>query len=406
MNPLRAASSFAVMFATACHSAPAPGVPSFTGDVAFLGAHVSTIVLTAPDGARVALVPAYQGRVMTSTTGDGDRSFGWLNRELIASEHFVEHMNGFGGEDRFWIGPEGGQFSVFFKGGTEFALADWYTPAPIDTEPFDVVEQSPTHAVFGRRFALDNRAGTHFDVEVRREVRLCDASEVLAKLGIQRDAAVHAVSFETENTLTNRGPATWTKDTGLLSIWILGMFNASPGATVLVPFVTGPEAALGPIVNDEYFGKVAADRLHVDADRGLIAFRGDARSRGKIGIGPRRVKPVLGSWDSERGVLTLIEFTPPAGATDYVNSLWKLQDRPFGGDVVNSYNDGPSSPGGKGFGNFYELESSSPALALAPGAAATHVHRTTHLVGPRAALAAIARQVLGADLDALAAASH
>ncbi len=102
-----------------------------------------------------------------------------------------------------------------------------------------------------------------------------------------------------------------------------------------------------------------------------------------------------------REVLTIVEFSRPAGATDYVNSLWRLQDDPFGGDVVNSYNDGPATPGGKGFGDFYELESSSPALALAPGAAATHVHRTLHLTGPRPALAKIALAVLGADLDAL-----
>ena len=40
-------------------------------------------------------------------------------------------------------------------------------------------------------------------------------------------------------------------------------------------------------------------------------------------------------------------------------------------------------------------------VALAPGQSATHVHRTTHLVGDRAQLAAIAKAVLGADLDAL-----
>ena len=31
-------------------------------------------------------------------------------------------MNGFGGEDRFWLGPEGGQFSIFFKKDDPFDL--------------------------------------------------------------------------------------------------------------------------------------------------------------------------------------------------------------------------------------------------------------------------------------------
>ena len=29
-----------------------------------------------------------------------------------------EHVNVFGGEDRFWLGPEGGQYSIFFVKGT------------------------------------------------------------------------------------------------------------------------------------------------------------------------------------------------------------------------------------------------------------------------------------------------
>ncbi|MBZ0151569.1 MAG: hypothetical protein K8J09_08565 [Planctomycetes bacterium] len=384
----------------ACQGTRPAAVDAYTADRDFLAAHVDTLELAGPDGARVLLVPAYQGRVMTSTTGGGDSS-GWLNRELIASRRFVEHMNGFGGEDRFWIGPEGGQFSVFFAPGTQFALADWFTPAPIDTEPFAVVEHDASHAVFTRSFSLRNRAGTRFDVAVQREVVLGDAGAALARLGAPAAAGVRGVAFETRNTLTNTGTEPWTKSGGLLSIWILGMFQAAEQAMVLVPFERGSEAERGPIVNDEYFGRIAADRLHIDAARGLVLLRGDARSRGKIGLGPRRARSVLGSWDGAREVLTIVEFSRPAGATDYVNSLWRLQDDPFGGDVVNSYNDGPATPGGKGFGDFYELESSSPALALGPGAAATHVHRTLHLTGPRPALAKIALAVLGADLDAL-----
>ena len=56
--------------------------------------------------------------------------------ELIASGKIQPHMNAFGGEDRFWMGPEGGQFSIFFAKGAKFELADWFTPAPFDTQPF------------------------------------------------------------------------------------------------------------------------------------------------------------------------------------------------------------------------------------------------------------------------------
>ena len=67
---------------------------------------------------------------------------------------------------------------------------------------------------------------------------------------------VGLVAFESENRLTNTGQEPWEKETGLLSIWILGMFPPSDGATVVIPFTPGPEEDLGPVVNDAYFGKV------------------------------------------------------------------------------------------------------------------------------------------------------
>jgi len=50
--------------------------------------------------------------VLTSTAdGLGGASFGWINRELIASGRLQPHMNAFGGEDRFWMGA--GRRAVF-----------------------------------------------------------------------------------------------------------------------------------------------------------------------------------------------------------------------------------------------------------------------------------------------------
>ena len=104
--------------------------------------------------AKVAVAPAWQGRVMTSTAGAmPGLSFGWINRELIASGKLLPHMNPFGGEDRFWMGPEGGQFSIFFAKGAKFEFADWFTPALFDTLPFKVVRQSKDKAVFASEFA-------------------------------------------------------------------------------------------------------------------------------------------------------------------------------------------------------------------------------------------------------------
>ncbi len=78
--------------------------------------------------------------------------------------------------------------------------------------------------------------------------------------------------------------------------------------------------------------------------------------------------------------------------------MWEIQRDPYKGDVVNSYNDGAPAPGQPPLGPFYELETSSPALALDSGERYTHVHRTFHLVGREADLDPIARATLKAGL--------
>jgi len=147
---------------------------SFGDDTAFLKSHTDLIVLSDEKGlAKVAVAPAWQGRVMTSTAGsDAGPSFGWINRELISSGKLAPHMNAFGGEDRFWMGPEGGQFSIFFAKGAKFEFADWFTPAVFDTLPYKVVHQSRDQAVFASAFTLTNYSGTQFEVAVNRVVRL------------------------------------------------------------------------------------------------------------------------------------------------------------------------------------------------------------------------------------------
>ena len=197
--------------------------------------------------------------------------------------------------------------------------------------------------------------------------------------------------------MTNAGDAPWQSESGLPSIWILGQFNPSPTTTIAIPFIPGAEAALGPVVNDAYFGKVPGDRLVVrDA---VLLFRADGQYRSKIGIPPARALPLAGSYDSSAHVLTLVQYTRPADASRYVNSMWGIQKEPFKGDVVNSYNDGPPAPGKPPLGPFYELETSSPALALAAGQSYTHVHRTFHFVGPEAELDRIARATLKVGLS-------
>ena len=375
----------------------------FKDDLAFLKRLTKVVVLSDKKGrAQLAVNPDMQGRVMTSTAGGaGGLSFGWINRELLSSGQTNPHMNAFGGEDRFWLGPEGGQFSLFFKKGDPFDLDHWFTPPPINEGGYDIVSQDQGKIHFRKAMQLVNYSGTTFDLEVNRVVRLLEVKEVEA-LGVPLPKGVKMVAFQSDNKITNTGTNPWAKETGLLSVWILGMFNPSPATTIVIPFKPGPETDLGSIVNDAYFGKAPSNRLVIKW--GVLFFKGDGAYRSKIGISPWRAKPFAGSYDAANSVLTIVNFTLPENVTDYVNSMWQIQDNPFAGDAVNSYNDGPASPGAKPLGSFYELESSSPAASLKPGETLGHVHTTIHFQGKEEALDTIAKQVLGVGIAEIGAA--
>jgi hypothetical protein len=370
---------------------------SFGDDVAFLTEHTDAFVLT-KGASRVAVVPQYQGRVMTSTSGGADGlSLGWVNRKLIASGTFEQHINVFGGEDRFWLGPEGGQYAIFFAPGTEFTLDDWFTPAPIDTEPYKLVRKLDDSALFRHDFALTNKSGTTLQVGVDREICLLDRAAAVDTVGMAIPDGVSVVAYETRNRVTNAGDSAWKKETGLLSIWILGMYNPSDGTTMVIPIRPGPEAQLGYKVNDTYFGKIPADRLVVKDD--IMFFKGDGKQRGKLGVNPQRSKGVAGSYDAANRVLTVVWFNQPKEYVGYVNNMWELQKEPYSGDAIMSYNDGPLGPGLPPLGPFYELETSSPALALYPNESYLHVHRTIHMQGAEADLNAIAQKMFGVGLE-------
>jgi hypothetical protein len=357
----------------------APSGP-FASDLSFLRQHTDVVLLSNASGGQVAIAPGYQGRVMTSTTGGSNApSFGWLGQAAIAARARQPHMNVFGGEDRFWLGPEGGQYSLYFKGGDPFDLDHWQVPEAFDWGPWEIASQNEGSIRFHKRMALVNYSGARIELTVDRTIRLLTDAEIATNLGASPGPAVQRVAFESSNTVTNTGTAAWEPKSGLISIWILGMFTPTPTTTIAIPFAPGSEASLGPIVNDAYFGKVPPDRLIVRGN--TIFFRGDGHYRSKIGLSPSRALPIAASYDTSRAILTFVQYTRPEDASRYLNSMWEIQREPYKGDVLNSYNDGPPGPGKPPLGPFYELESSSPALSLAPGQQYTHVHRTLHLVG-------------------------
>jgi hypothetical protein len=361
----------------------------------FLKKHVETIELKKGNSALV-LVPQWQGRVMTSTSeGVSGFSFGWINHELISSGRPFPHINPFGGEERLWLGPEGGQYSIFFRKGDEFIYENWQTPAFLDTIPFNVIEVTDSSATFSYEGKIENYSGTALLLEIEREVTLLNHDEVLKVTGIDLNG-LHFVAYRSENKLVNKGTNGWKKESGLLSIWMLGMFNPSPAVTVVIPFKQDDEKELGVAVNDSYFGKIGADRLKISGNN--IYFRADGRSRGKLGIPPNRATGTMGSYDFDNNILTLLICKLPVGKKEYVNSAWKIQDDPYSGDALNSYNDGPLENGSQ-MGPFYELETSSPAAALEPGESIMHTQITIHITGNKTLLNKVSVNSFGISLE-------
>jgi hypothetical protein len=369
-----------------------PAAPTFADDLAFLAAHGAVHVLESKSGARVALSAKYQGRVMTSAVEASGRSFGWINRDFITAGRTGTQFDNFGGEDRFWLGPEGGQFGLYFPPGKPFTFDTWQVPAGMQEGAWEMTEATPSRAVFKHTIAMTNWSGTAFTIDVERTVSLVEAPSA---------DGVRTVAFETVNKITNRGKVAWKRETGLPSVWILAMFAPSADAHVVVPFETGPAAKGTPIVNDAYFGKVPGERLAVHEDKGFLVFTCDGKQRGKIGLGPARAKPTLGSYSARAKLLTVVQYDKPKASAPYVNSMWEQQKAPYAGDVVNSYNDGSPAPGKPPLGGFYEIETSSPAAELAPGQSLVHTHRTLHLVGEQPSLEPLAKKLLGVSLSDL-----
>ena len=372
---------------------------TFADDVDFLSEHTDVIVLDARRPALVALAPAYQGRVMTSSpAGPDGSSLGWLNGDFIRSGQRGTAFDNYGGEDRFWLGPEGGQFALWFKNGDPFDLAHWQTPAGLNQGQFAVTSQGHASVALAAQFDVVNYSGTRFEAAVKRIIDVLSPDEIDEHLGVHLPSGVSAVAFESTNTLANVGAQPWTREGGLLSVWTLGQFSPLPRGLVIVPFLAGDEAERGPLPNGEYFGPVPPERFRICGDH--LLFRCDGKFRSKLGVSPRRARSVVGSYDPDAQLLTIVRYNLPGGAAGlgYVNSLWEIQDHPFAGDAVNSYNDGEESPGAGQLGPFYEIETSSPAAELKPGQAITHLHCTCHFTGQFDALNDIAARVLGVNL--------
>ncbi len=338
----------------------------------------------------------FQGRVMTSSaTGDSGLSLGWLNYKLLSDAEKNSQFNPVGGEERFWMGPEGGQFSIYFPRQDSFLFKNWKVPAFLDTEPFNIISRDSNSVTLGRDVVFSNYAGTQFNIGISRNVELLEEQELISALTFSIPKGISFIAYKTRNEIINKGAEDWNKKAGLLSVWLLGMFTPSPQTIVMIPFKPGRNA--GARITSSYFGTIPPDRLVIQ-DSALF-FYCDGEYRSKIGIDPSIAKPVAAAFDFSNNIFTVVIPEIHSNAS-YVNSKWEHQKNPFRGDVINAYNDGPLADGTK-MGPFFEIESSSPALELKRNETGAYSQVTCHFQGDFEALQKLALQLTGIDPETM-----
>jgi hypothetical protein len=362
-------------------------------DKHFLFKHDSSIVELKNGSAFVLVSPTYQAKVFTSTAdGNEGKSFGWINYKAFTGPT-DPHMNAYGGENRFWLGPEGGKYSLYFKKGDSMVFANWKTPAPIDTEPWEIENKNEGSVTMTKHIDLTNYTGSLLKMAITREITIQGKNDIEKNLSVSLGEGVKFVGYSTNNTLQNTSDFEWTEETGMPCIWILDMFNPSDSTTIVIPHK--PASPGAKVATTDYFGEIPADRVKFSDN--ILYFKADGKKRGKLGIAPQSALPFAGSYDAQNSVLTITSFTVNNNAR-YLNQEWNTVKPSFSGDAVNAYNDGPLTDGSQ-MGPFYEIESVSPAASLKPSEEIRHLHSVYHFMGNKDQLNAIAEKVLGTSLD-------
>jgi hypothetical protein len=322
-------------------------------------------------------------------------ALGWIGVAAIQKGPVDPVFNNFGGEDRFWFGPEGSQFGLHF-GVKEQTMANYRVPAGMSSQSYDLVTVSTSgdFLVMKARMQLENARKTQFDVEVQRTVRVLDSCPYT--MGYSNKLL--CVGFQTESLVTNLSQRAIERETGVLAAWTPGQHPNAPNCVVILPFRAGSEAELGEPVRRDYFkqlclgGNLPQERWRTFTDH--ILMKADGKFRVKVGIGIRRAWNRLGCLNMDTGQLTINDFDVYA-ELNYVSPYWRKLSREelFDGEALSVYIDGPDEKGQRA-GDFYELETLSPALALLPEESFLHRNRVYHVRGDLGEIDRICRTFL------------
>jgi uncharacterized protein DUF6786 len=344
------------------------------------------------------VAPSLSARVM-ATTFDGEN--GSVNG-FVDAQAFREGMrdiwDNWGGEERYWLAPEGGQFGLMFQ-GKENCFANYHVQAGFNNQSYTVTsfDEGSNSLTMEASFELQNAAGTRFNIHSTRRITALDDCPYAVGGG----SDVKSVGFESTSKVVNAGYNAWTRETGCLAHWHLGQFLLGPRVVAIIPFRQC--ATSDPPVREDYFrefcidGKMPPERYCVRD--GFVLLKADGKYRTKIGQNRTRATGLIASYNLDNDMMTFLDydFYP---RLEYAASYWYEQADPFHGDCISVSAEGPEVTGGPD-GRCYELEALSPAMFLAPDQSFTFRTRTMHVRGPRREMATICRRQLGVEVSTL-----
>ncbi len=356
-------------------------------------------ILKGQNPARQVLVcPELSGRVMGTTRSGPNGVFGGFIDAKAFKEGITDIWDNWGGEERYWLGPEGGQYGLMF-GGRKSCFENYTVQDGINNQPFKTLEVSRLANSISMRsqMVLKNGMGTVFHAEVTRRITVLDACPYSLGQGDQVDF----VGFQSESRLTNVGDRPMTRETGVLAHWHLGQFPVDDHIIAVIPF--RPILSPDPPVREDYFkdfvigGVMPPNRYKILT--ASVLFKADGRVRTKIGQNRSRAMGLLGSYNLATDEIVMMDYDLYPNY-EYAASYWYDLPDPYNGDCISFSAEGPDREGGPK-GRCYELESLSPALFLQPGQSFDWRTRTLHMTGPRVVMAAILSRHLSTGISSL-----
>lgn len=375
---------------------------SFGQDLTFFSEYGVDAFLLGEGDSYIAVSADWQGRVLTSTfNGEDSPSIGWIDRALMADEKHDLSTGQSGGEDRFWVGPQGGDFSVFFPDGAAQNEENWRIPAALASEPWTLTARTRTQAKFEKSAEFKNFKGNVLKVKAEREVSFIPRADAAKILGIEIPDSVKMVAFQSLNKLTNAGEGAWSPQNGMLNISVQSCFNANPGVRVFLPYKPGDASKLGDVVRDNLYESAYTEGGRRVLTPEYVSVLADGKSMSGMGISPLRSEGIVLSYDSHNNILTVILYIKPSGRRAYLANSWRRPSRPFDGDAVSVYNNGSPARTSLSAQKYYEVSTYSPALNLGAGKSQFHLQRTFHFSGSEYDLGLIAYKLADISIGQL-----